>query len=490
MSRAPQRLARSLAVGSLPLAAALLVAGCMVGPDYQRPSPVELPAAYEAGAATDGSVVQRDWWKLFGDAQLDALVAAALERNADVRVAAARIEETDANLREAGASFLPQVDLSASPSRTQVSTRLATPSQAPFLRTDSRMALSTSFELDFWGRLRRGVEAARATALASRYGRDVVALSLTGLVAQTYFSARSLDAQLLVTRETLKSREDSYRMVRDRASGGIASDLELNQAEVARRDAAAQLTDLQRQRELVVHQLGALTGKPDLALAPGDVRSLPLPPLPPAGMPASLLERRPDIRQAEQALVAANAQIGVARAAMLPTISLTGTYGSQSRDMADLLSRGTNIWSLAFGLALPVFDWSRLQARSDAAAARARQSLGSYQKAIESGFRDVADALTNLRQYASAEEDLAARARAARSSLELAQLRYKAGYSGYLEVLDAQRTANDAELALLRTRQSRLSASVDLMKALGGGWDAQAAEQGLPATGLSAIGAR
>ncbi len=475
---------------AFPAALALLLAGCTVGPDYQRPSPVALPAAYEAGTAPADAAVQREWWKLYKDAQLDALVAAALERNADARIAAARIEETDANLREAGASFLPPVDLAASPSRQQVSTRLATVAQQPLVRSNARLALTTSFELDFWGRLRRGVEAARANALASRYGRDVVALSLSGLVAQTYFSVRSLDAQLLVTRESLRSREESYRTVRDRASGGIASDLELNQAEVARRDASSQLTELQRQRELVVHQLGALTGKPDLALGGGDIRSLPLPPVPPTGIPASLLERRPDIRQAEQALVAANAQIGVARAAMLPTISLTGSYGSESRDLADLLSRGTNIWSLAFGLALPVFDWGRLQARSDAASARARQSLGGYQKAIESGFRDVADALTNLRQYALAEEDVEARVRAARSSLELAQLRYKSGYSGYLEVLDAQRTANEAELALLRNRQSRLSASVDLMKALGGGWDAQAAEQGLSATGLSAIGAR
>ena len=457
--------------------AALLLAGCAaVGPDYQRPT-VDLPLAYPvpeaAGAAT---TIDAAWWKLYGDPALERLVASTLERNADIRLAVARIEESDANLREAGANFLPEIDLGAAGSRSAVSTTGAVPvpSTFPVMRNNVRLTASTSFELDFWGRLRRALEAARAQALGTRYAKDVVALSLAGLTAQTYFALRSLDTQIALTSETLAVREEYLDMVRRRAAGGIASDLDVNQAVAARADAASQLKDLQRQRALVEHQLSTLAGKLDLALPQSaTLLALPVPPVPPPGLPSALLDRRPDVRQAEQQLVSANAQIGVAKAAMLPTISLTGSYGGESRALSTLLDSGSSIWSLGFGLTLPIFDWGRLAARADAAEARARQSLAGYQKAIETAFREVADGLTNLAQTTATEEDLQVRATAAGNVLRLARARYEAGYSAYLEVLDAQRTANDAELAVVRNRQSRLSASVDLMKALGGGWSAE-----------------
>jgi multidrug efflux system outer membrane protein len=455
------------------LAGALVLAGCMVGPDYERPA-VDLPAAFpdsptDAGGAT---TVRSDWWKLYGDAVLDELVASALERNADIRLAVARIEEADANLREAGAAYLPEVDLGSSGtrSRSSTATALPLPPGVPVVRNNVRLAASTSFELDFWGRLRRAVEAVRAQALGTRYARDVVALTLAGVTAQAYFSLRSLDAQLAVTRETLANREESLAYVRARARGGVASDLELSQAQGVRADASAQLRELQRQRILAEHQLGTLTGRLDLILPAGDIRRLPTPALPPAGLPSTLLERRPDIRQAEQALIGANAQIGIAKAAMLPTISLTGYYGGESAALSTLLSRGANIWSVGYGLTLPIFDAGRFAARTDAARARERQSLAGYQKAVETAFREVADALATVRETAAAEEDYRVRAEAARRALRLARVRYEAGYSAFLEVLDSQRTANDAELALLRNRQALLSATVDLMKALGGGW--------------------
>ncbi len=466
---------------------AALTAGCtLVGPDYERPTSA-LPGAYPdvlSGSAA-GNTAAAEWWTLYGDATLNELIASAFARNADLRIAAARIEETDANLREAGAAFLPPVDLGVSGSRTGVSTRTAVPvpATAPLIRNNLRATASTSFEVDFWGRLRRNAESARALALASRYGREVVALSLAGLTAQAYFSLRSLDAQIALTGETMKSRAETLGFVRARARGGLASDLEVNQAEVAYRDASSQLTELRRQRLLIEHQLGVLTGRLDLILPSGDLLALPVPPLPPAGLPSALLERRPDVRQAEEQLVASNAQIGIAKAAMLPTISLTGNYGAESRALGTLLGSGANIWSLGFGLALPIFDAGRLQARSDAAVARQKQAVAGYQKASESAFREVADALSNLLQTTAGEEDLQARAAAARSTLRLARVRYEAGYSAYLEVLDAQRTANDAELALLRNRQSRLSATVDLMKALGGGWTENAVREGLPRIG-------
>ncbi len=453
---------------------ALMLGGCAaVGPDYGRPA-LDLPGAYRGApmdiAAADG--IRAGWWKLYGDAKLDQLVASALARNADVRLAVARIEETDANLREAGAAFLPEIDLGGTPQRQRISGRTATPvpSSIPLVRNDIRMTLGTSFEIDFWGKLRRGLEATRALALGSRYAREVVTLSLASLTTQAYFSIRSLDAQIALTRTTLDSREETLAMVRNRAQGGIASELEVNQAELVRADASIQLKELQRQRALIEHQLATLTGQLDLALDAGDLMTLPLPPSPPAGLPSALLERRPDVQQAEQQLVAANAQIGIAKAAMFPAISLTSYDGGQSTALSTVLTSGASIWSLGFGVALPIFDAGRFSARKQAAEARQQQAVAVYQRAVETAFREVADSLTNVQQSAASEQDLQVRVTAARNALRLARLRYESGYSAYLEVLDAQRTANEAELGFVRNRQSRLSASVDLMKALGGGW--------------------
>ena len=342
----------------------------------------------------------------------------------------------------------------------------------PIINTAHRLTLSTSFELDFWGKLRRASEAARAQALASRFGRDVTALTLAGTTTQAYFTLRSLDSQMAITRETLSTREQSLEVVRSRARGGLVSDLDVNQAESARADAALQLSELLRNRALIEHQLGALTGKLDLAIAPGDLNALPLPALPPAGLPSSLIERRPDVRQAEQTLVAANAQIGVARAAQLPTFSLTGSFGGQSSDLGNLLNSAARIWSIGPSFSFPVFDAGKYAARTREAEALQRRAVADYQKTIETAFREVADALINVQQFVAAAADLQARVDAARNVLRLSQRRYEAGYSAYLEVLDAQRSANTAEQGLVQSRQALLGFTVDLMKALGGGWAA------------------
>jgi len=459
------------------LCAALLGGCAAVGPDYQRPA-FSLPGSYADAPETSGkaAAIDAQWWKLYGDPRLDQLVAEALERNADMRLAVARIEEADANLREAGAAFLPEVDLSAVPARSRISADTATPvpPSIPLVRNDIRLSLGTSFEIDFWGKLRRTLEATRALALGSRYAREVVRLSLAGLTSQAYFSLRALDTQSALARSTLASREETLAMVRHRAQGGVASELDLNQAELARADAAAQLKEFERQRALAEHQLATLTGRLDLALPSGDLLALPLPPAPPAGLPSELLQRRPDVRQAEQQLIASNAQIGIARAAMFPAISLTSYYGGESQALSTLLSSGGRIWSLGFGLGLPVFDAGRFAARTQAAEARQKQALAAYQKSVETAFREVGDALVTARQAAASEADQQARVEAARNALRLARIRYEAGYSAFLEVLDAQRAANDAEQAFVRNRQLRLSASVDLMKALGGGWSADA----------------
>ncbi|MEJ0049271.1 MAG: efflux transporter outer membrane subunit [Rhodospirillales bacterium] len=473
------RLMRPLAAAS----AALWLAGCMVGPDYKRPD-VALPAAYpEAAADKDAAPpLTAEWWKLYGDARLNELVASALERNTDVKLAVARIEEADANLREANAAFLPEFDFNTNTgngtarSRYSQITSIPLPPSVNPVHNNVRLAVTTSFEIDFWGKLRRGVEALRALSLGSRYAKDVVTLSLAGLTVQGYFSVMSLDAQIVVTRESLASRDETLRVLRARANAGTVSDLEVNQSVVLRANAAAQLADLLRQRVLAEHQLATLTGRLDLTLVAGDLRTLPVPPVPPPGLPSTLLERRPDVRQAETDLISNNAKIGVAKAFMLPTISITGLFGGESTALSSALgSSAGRVWSIGPNVFAPIFDAGRLAARTQQAEARQRQSLANYQKAIETAFREVADALNNLQQTTAAEDDLNKSADAARNALRLANLRYDAGYSAFFDVLDSQRSLNDAELAVLRNRQARLSASVDLMKAMGGGWSPDAA---------------
>jgi outer membrane protein, multidrug efflux system len=451
----------------------LLLTGCMVGPDYQRPQ-TPVPAKYPdesrlGGTDVPAASMRSDWWTLYDDALLNALVTSALSDNLDVAFAVARIEEADADLREVNASLFPEIDLGALGARSKSSANIAAPATIR-LSNDFRVALATSFEIDFWGRLRRQVESARAQALATHYAKDVVTLSLAGLTAQTYFSLRSLDAQIAATRETLKTRQDYLQIVRRRAEGGLASDLDLNQALGAASDAAAQLKDLVRQRKLAEHLLATLVGNLDLRVPPGDLAQLPVPPVPPMGLPSTLLERRPDIRAAEENLVSANALIGAAEAALLPRISLTGALGGESDALGSLLDAGGRIWSIGFALAQPIFTAGRLTAEVDATTARQKQALATYQKSIQTGFREVADALTNVEQTAATAADLQSSVDASSNALRLATRRYEAGYSNYLDVLDAQRSLNLSQLALIRNRQALLSATVDLMKALGGGW--------------------
>ena len=448
----------------------LLLAGCTtVGPNYQRPE-MPLPAEYPSAAQKADAEVPADWWTLYADPELDALVAEVRSRNADLRIAAAQVEEAEAVMRQAHAALFPEISGSFTRTRSRVGTLTSPPpvAVAPLERDDARLVASTSYEIDFWGRYRRADEAARANLLGTQLAREVVALTLGSLTAQTYFGLRSLDAQIVVLDNSLKLRRDSLEIARARAASGLASELDVHQAQGALSDALVQRREAARQRALLERQLAQLSGRLDLKLVGGDLFALPVPPTPPAGLPSSLLERRPDIRTAEQSMIAANAQIGVARAARFPAVSLTGFLGGQSAAVEDIASSG--VWSLGLGVAMPLFDAGRRAAVEDQAAARYRQTLASWQKSVEGAFREVSDALVNLEQASASEADLVERVQAARNALELSQVRYESGYSPFLEVLDAQRTANDAELAFVRNRQARLAFSVDLMKALGGGW--------------------
>ena len=289
---------------------------------------------------------------------------------------------------------------------------------------------------------------------------------------------------MALTTDTLKSRQSALNIARSRMDAGKASPLDFHQAEGAVAAAQSQLSSLRRQRALAENQLALLTGQPGFSLPAGDLRQLPMPPVPPAGLPSALIEARPDIRQAEELLVSANARIGVAKAALFPTVSLTGSLGSESAEFSKLFSAGSQTWNIGLGLIFSVFDAGRREAQIDQASARQKQVLANYQKTVENAFKEVNDALVSLHEGAEGEKAETQRVEAAKKTLALAEVRYESGYSPFIEVLDAQRNFNDAQLAYIGQRQSRLSAAVSLFKALGGGWKDDFKADSLKNTGL------
>ena len=454
--------------------AGLALSGCqMMGLDYFRPKQA-LPEVYQesAPAASATEAVSGTWWTLYQDAVLNDLIDSASKNNTDIKIAVARIEEADAYLREVGAALFPQVNVESNASRYRVTETGAIPVAGGMSpnRSNYNVKLSAGYEIDFWGKLRRARESAKAQSLGSRFAKDTVDLSLKSLVTGDYLLLRALDAQIALSEDSIKTREDSLALTKRRLEGGVASALDVHQAEVAYSNLKAQIADLKRQRALIEHQLALLTGRLDLQVQAGNISALPMPPIPPVGLPSSLLESRPDVRQAEQNLIAANARIGVAKAALFPTITLTAGLGGESKDLGDVLKSASRIWSGGVGLSVPIFDSGRLKSKVDQTTAEQKQILAAYERAVQQAFVDVNDALVSLRQSAEMESSLDISQQSAKKALEIANNRYKSGYTSYLEVLDAQRVANDASLAFVQSRQARLKASVDLFKALGGGW--------------------
>jgi outer membrane protein, multidrug efflux system len=447
----------------------LFLASCKaVGPDYQRTAP-NLPETFSEAANAESAQL-KEWWKLYQDEKLNELVDLSLKNNTNIALAVARIEEADASMREVGASLLPQVDLSAGAKRSKVTELGAFPTFGSPIRNNYSFGLSTSYELDFWGKIRRAKEGAIANALATRNAKETVELSLVGLVASNYLQLRGLEAQMAVTQSNQASRKEALALNQRRMAGGVASALEVSQAEVSVSNLDAQLIELTRLRALALHQLAVLTGELNLQLETGDLRTLPVPPTPPAGLPSTLLQARPDIREAEQNLIAENAKIGIAKAALYPSISLTGSFGGESLELGDILKAGARIWSFGLGLDLPIFDSGKRQSRVDQASARQKQALAQYQTAIQNAFREVNDALVSRRLNAEREQAYMRSEASAKQAMNVADNRYKSGYSAYLEVLDAQRVYNDASLAVVQAKQATFLATVELFKALGGDW--------------------
>ncbi len=423
------------------------------------PPPVWRTALHPGGPAAAG------WWQAFGDPALSELIEQALAANVDVQIAASRVEEARAAMALSRAQLLPEVGGVLPGARDQ----MLSPFGAPYQQFDAAPTLTASYDLDLFGRLRNASRAARAQVLASQAARDTVRLATIASTASGYITLRALDQRLAIAQATLASRADAQRIARRRFETGYSSRLEYRQAQ-AEYEATAQLVPA---AELAISRqedaLSLLTGR-----APGPIRrGLPLgrlmAPAIPDGLPADMLRRRPDLYQAEQALVAADRSLDSQRAAMLPDVSLTGSVGVV---LSTALADPVALYSLGASVLAPIFDGGRLRAKESAATARRDQAAFAYARAALVAFREVDDALAGVRRIEQQANDLALQTDAARGALQNAANRYRAGYSAYLEQLDAQRSLLTAELALVQTRTDRLTNYVALYQAMGGGWTA------------------
>ena len=466
-------MSRNLRVISLLLAAASL-ASCTVGPNYARPV-VEAPPVHRgAAAAGPESLADLKWFDLFRDDQLTALVTTSLKQNFELRIAAERVLQARAAYGITRSERFPAIDGAADLSAVRSPTAGATrgiPAGADTSASYVQAGFSLGWELDVWGRLRRLNEAARAQYLATEEARRGVITTLVADVTETYLSLRGLDLELEIARRTRDVATDSLRLTDVRRKGGVASGLDVRQAEQLLYTATTQIASLEREVTQAENALSLLLGQ-----APGEVpRGRPLeafeaPPAVPAGLPSALLERRPDIRQAEQELVAANARIGAAKAEYFPRISLTGFFGVQSRALSDLLTGPARLATASVGATAPIFNAGRTRANVQLAEAVQRELLVNYQRVIYTALRDVADSLaahTKTREQRAEQERLIDTLRAA---TQLSTDRYQGGLDSYLPVLDAQRNLFQGELELARLRQRELASIVQLYRALGGGW--------------------
>jgi outer membrane protein, multidrug efflux system len=455
------------------ISAALLLAGCAMGPNYKRPT-VAVPTAYR-GALPDStpqteaaSLGDQKWWDIFQDEQLRTLIRTALQQNYDVRIAASRILEAKAQLGITRADQFPTVSGGAGIADVRTAQSKFLPA---FETSTGQVNLSAAWELDFWGKFRRATEAARANVLASEWARQEVVSTLVANVAGAYFQLRALDLELEISKRTLGSRQESLRLTQVLAKGGATSLLDVRQAEQLVFTAGAEIPALEQQIEQQENFLSILLGQ-----NPGDIpRGQTLteqrqPPQVPPELPSSLLERRPDIRQAEEQLVAANAEIGVARAAYFPQISLSGSGGFQSSALTNLFSGPAGAWSFGASLAQPIFTGGRLRSGVRLAEAQQRTATLFYQQSIQGAFRNVSDALVAYRKTREFRTQQNLLFQSAEDAARLSHMRYTGGATGYLEVLTNETNAFSAELGLAQAQLSELLALVQLYEALGGGW--------------------
>ena len=450
---------------------AVVLSGCMVGPDYEKPE-VDTPAAWRYEVSEAADTVNTAWWRQFDDLVLDELVDEALDNNKDVRIAVARVEEFSARVDITRSGLFPQVGYTGGAERNQSSLETVGSLPPGISRTNDlyNAALNVGWELDLWGKIRRATEAARADLLASEEAKRTVILSLVSAVASSYISLRTLDRQLEIAKETLATRKDTLHLFELKFKGGVVSNLEVAQVRSEYEQAAVRVPALERQIAILENALSVLLGRNPGTISRGkNLNELTLPEVP-EGIPSDLLERRPDIRLAEQNLIAANAQIGVAKAQYFPSISLTGLFGYASVALSDLFSSTANLWGLG-GLALgPIFTGGQLTGQLRASEAVQRQVLTGYLQTVQNAFREVDDALVSTQKR---REELSAQGRqvdALREYQHLAQVNYDEGQVSFIEVLDAQRKLFDAELIYAQSQSDVYTSLVTMYKVMGGGW--------------------
>jgi multidrug efflux system outer membrane protein len=450
-----------------------LAAGCTLGPDYQRPE-VPVPADWRSvGADEQRSLANTPWWELFQDPELVRLIEVALVENKDLQIAVERIEEARAFYGFQRADLFPKVDLQASAGRLRTS-EVGIPALPS--GTDNEDALygvagTVFWELDFFGRIRRATEAELALVYATEEARRAVVLALVADVARAYVELRELDRSLEISRRTLESRVAYVALARDRFEGGLTSELDLRQAEAEQHRTASFVHDFEALVTQKENELSALLGRNPGEIARGQaLNELLLPPEVPPGLPSDLLERRPDVRAAEETLASASARIGEAKALLYPNISLTGAFGWESTELDDLLDSPAQAWSIGANLLQPIFNSGQNRRRVEVAESQQRQALYAYERSLLLAFREVEDALAALRQAGLRRGSEGARVVAERQVLELAEIRYRGGVADYLEVLDAQRSLFDSELSETGAQKDQLVALIQLYKALGGGW--------------------
>jgi len=445
------------------------VSGCTVGPDYVRPE-VDTPDDWRFSIEDASGTVNALWWEQFEDPALDALILDALENNKDVRIAAARVEEFAARVDITRAGFYPQIGYDGAAGRNK--TALAAGGSR--INDSYLAALNVGWELDVWGRIRRATEAARAQLLAEEEVRRTVILTLVSSVAGSYINLRSLDYQLEIARRTLESRGETVELFEIKFEGGVVSELEVAQVRSEYEQAAVRIPALERQIALQENALSILLGHNPGTIPRGKtINDFSLPQVP-TGIPSELLARRPDIQRAEQDLIAANAQIGVARSQYFPTISLSGLFGYASDELSDLLQSSSEIWGIGAGALGPIFTGGRISSQVRATEAVQRQLLVGYAQTVQTAFREVDDALISS---VKRREELAAQDRqvaALQDYARYAQIRYDEGQVSYIEVLDSERRLFDAELLLAQSMNDVYAAYVALYKAMGGGWIQQA----------------
>jgi multidrug efflux system outer membrane protein len=460
---------RRIAVACL---AGVLAAGCTLGPDYARP-PVDAPASFRFAIKDAADTANTEWWKQFGDPVLDQLIADALAHNLNVRVAAANVEQAAAVLTQARAPLFPQIGYTATGERDRTPQASYPPELAGFFpnpKSAYQVVATASWELDLWGRIRRQTETARANLLATDDARRGVILSLVASVATDYIQLRGLDEQLVVSKRTLDTYADSVRLFELQFKYGQVSQMNVAQAQSQYETAAAQIPVTESQIAQLENALSVLVGRNPGPIERGKTIHELTAPLAPAGLPSELLERRPDLMQSEQQLVAANAQIGAAKALYFPTISLTGLVGSASSDLSNLFTGPARVWSYAGQAIGPVFTFGAVSGLVAQAEAAQQAALQSYLLSIQSAFADVDNALVASQKL---NEQLAAQQKlvdALATYSRLARLQYTGGYTSYSTVLQAEQALFPAELALAAVRSSLLASYVGIYKAMGGGW--------------------